>query len=395
MAIKALKITCYHRFYKLQFFLPAAPGLWPIDVMPRIAFIDIAASYTGASPQMEALGGTQAAVCHLAAALVKNGAQVTLINQNRIAGNFADITSLPPEKLDDAQTLKPFDVLVINGRWTKKLVQTLRKKTSAKIIGWMHEAAFNDPWILPLPEFDGFVFVSNWQCKINASLVQAHCKVAVIPNGIAPAFHQLFDGASIMTAKAAPILVYAGSSKRGLFHLPQIFPALKQAMPELTFEVYSDCNIDNDVQAQDAFRSNLLGISGVTHVGTVSQAELPQRLKRARFFISPNTYPETFCICLAEAMAAGCAPIITARAALPETAHGFAALVPVPLADSVNYEKDALNINTFIQTTLNVIHAPPDETTLRQQIVHVNAQYNWDNHTLTWLQFLNSFGIVS
>ena len=172
--------------------------------MPHFAFIDIAASYTGASPLSEALGGTQAAVCHLASALVKKGAQVTLINQNRSAGIFAGICSLPPEKLDDAQSLADVDVLVINGRWTKKLVETLRSKINAravaptsnteggaermaKMIGWMHEACFNDPWILPLPEFDGFVFVSNWQKKINTPLVPPPPKVPVLSNSIASA----------------------------------------------------------------------------------------------------------------------------------------------------------------------------------------------------------------
>ncbi len=374
--------------------------------MPHFAFIDIAANYTGDSPMREALGGTQAAVCHLASALVKKSAKVTLINQNRQAGEFAGIHSLPPEKLDDAQSLSDVDVLVLNGRWTKKLVETLKKKTSAqavvgtterrapKIIAWMHEASFNDPWILPLPEFDGFVFVSEWQKNINASLVPPSAKATVISNGIAPAFHSLFNNEAILPVKMSlgqPVLIYMGSSKRGLFYLPQILPQLKQQIPELSFEIYSDCNIDNDETAKNQMRQTLLAINGVTHVGAVSQHELPQRLKRASFFISPNTYPETFCICLAEAMAAGCTPIITARAALPETAHGFGAKFPVPLADSVNYEKDALDIAGFTDLTLQMFRArqaqnPADvETYLARQIDFVNTHYNWDVHADSWL----------
>jgi glycosyltransferase involved in cell wall biosynthesis len=359
--------------------------------MPHFAFIDIAASYTGASPLTQALGGTQAAVCHLSAALLRKGAQVTLINQNREEGIYAGIRSLPPEKLDDAQSLEDVDVLVMNGRWTKKLVQTLRGKTNSRLIGWMHEACFNDPWVLPLPEFDGFVFVSHWQKNINAPLIPPHANVTVIPNGIAPAFHTLFNNESILNAKQ-PIIVYMGGSKRGLFHLPQILPALKQQIPELTFEIYSDCAIDNDDTARHRMRETLLAIPGVTHVGVVSQRELPQRLKRASFFISPNTYPETFCICLAEAMAAGCTPIITARAALPETARGFGAMLPVELANSVSYEKDALDVAGFTTLTRQIIRArtsqsPGDvEAHLRCQIDTANAHYNWDTHADAWSQ---------
>ncbi|NDE91358.1 MAG: glycosyltransferase family 1 protein [Alphaproteobacteria bacterium] len=374
--------------------------------MPHFAFIDIAASYTGSSPLTDALGGTQAAVCHLGAALVKQGANVTLINQNREAGVFSDLASIPPEKLDDAELLSQFDALIINGRWTKKLVQTLRGKTCAtnaqavatsslkdgaerrvtKIYGWMHEACFNDPWILPLQEFDGFIFVSNWQKNINAPLVPPHAKAVVIPNGIAPGFQEL-SHPGLDPGSKAPIVIYAGSSKRGLFYLPQILPALKQAIPDLSFEIYSDCNVDNDAAAQATLRAELLAISGVTHVGGVSQNELPQRFKRARYFISPNPYPETFCICLAEAMAAGCVPIITARAALPETAHGFGALVPITNPDSVNYEKDALDINAFITKTIDTIRAfEIKPTPLNAQIDFVNRHYNWDLHAKKWLE---------
>ena len=374
----------------------------------HFAFIDIAANYTGASPQTQALGGTQAAVCHLSSALVKKGATVTLINQNRVAGEFSGIRSLPPEHLDNAQSLAEIDVLVINGRWTKKLVETLRTKTNAravaptsskeggaermatKIIGWMHEAAFNDPWILPLPQFDAIVFVSQWQKQINAPLIPQHTHGIVIPNGIEPAFHSLFQNEAILADKQ-PILIYMGSSKRGLFHLPQILPQLKAQIPELQFEIYSDCNIDNDAIAQTAFRNQLLSINGVTHVGAVSQSELPTRLKRASFFISPNTYPETFCICLAEAMSAGCTPIITARAALPETAHGFGAKLPVALSDSTNYEKDVLDISAFADLTVQIIRAQQSqkpqavEAYLRRQIDFVNQHYNWDVHADAWL----------
>lgn len=353
--------------------------------MPHFAFIDIAANYTGSSPLTDAMGGTQAAVCHLGAALVKKGASVTLINQNRNAGVFSGITSVPPEKLDDSETLKQFDALIINGRWTQKLVQTLRKRAPAtKIFAWMHEAAFNDPWILPLPDFDGFVFVSNWQRQTNAPLIPPAAKVTVIHNGIEPAFHTL----SPLAEPKQPIVVYAGSTKRGLLALPDIIPALKKEIPELTFEVYSDCNVDNDPTAQLQMRFQLLGIPGVTHVDAVAQKDLPAKLKRASYFISPNPYPETFCICLAETMAAGCIPIITARAALPETAHGFGAQLPVANANSVNVEPDCVDINAFIQLAIKTIRAPRDEAQLREQIDFVNQSYNWDKHADTWLEFL-------
>lgn len=366
--------------------------------MLKIAIIDIAASYAADAPLKGPLGGTQAAVCYLAAALAARGHAITLINQNREPTNVLGVQNMPPEKLDEQGACDSFDVLVFNGRWTEKMVRVLSKKTRAPFIGWMHEAAFNDPWCLPLPFFHSIVFVSAWQHRLNAPLLPKDTRGVVHKNAVAPFFHGMFPhGQSISAHKTAPPhIAYCGSSKRGLFYLPALLPALYAARPDLRFSIFSECVVGTSETENEGLRASLAALPGVVWVGGLPQHELAQQLAHASYFISPNHYPETFCIALAEAMAAGCVPIITARAALPDTAAGFATLVPVENADSPDYLVDGLDLGAFLNATLNTIAAhealaaDDKEKKLRMQVDFTNAHYCWDTRAAEWEAWLQN-----
>ncbi|MBI3418716.1 MAG: glycosyltransferase family 4 protein [Proteobacteria bacterium] len=360
----------------------------------HLCFMDIAAAYDAQTPYTMGLGGTQAAVCYLSAALVKAGAQVTLVNQKREAGEALGVRQLTPEALDD-DTLQSFSAIIVNGRWTEELVRHLKQRTPTPLWAWMHEACFQTPYILPLAEFAGFLFVSEWQRHLNAPLVPKPAKSPVISNGIAPPFHTLFlPNEKILSAKSAPTAVYAGSSKRGLLQLPEIIPALRAKHPDLLFEIYNDGVVGTDENENREFREKLLKLEGLSYLGAVSQAELAARLKRASYFLSPNTYPETFCIALAEAMAAGCFCIATARAALPSTAHGFAALMPVPMADDPSWQPDSLSaadFSAFATEQITQWQARPAEGRekhLRAQVDFARTHYDWGKHAAEWKKFL-------
>ncbi|HVY12444.1 MAG TPA: glycosyltransferase [Alphaproteobacteria bacterium] len=360
--------------------------------MMRLAFIDIAASYDAKTPYQRALGGTQAAVCYLAAELAKAGASAALINQNRALGAELGVESLPPEALDDEAVLRGFSHLVLNGRWTEKLAQSLKKRTAAPLIGWMHEACFAAPYVLPLKEFSAFVFVSAWQKNLNAPLVPPPVRAAVMSNGVAPSFHDL----PLMPSKEGPpVAVYAGSSKRGLLLLPEIIPLMHKARPDLRFEIYSDGVIGTDEAGNHAFREKLAALPGVAHRGAVDQKELASRFARAHYFLSPNTYPETFCIALAEALRAGLFCIGTQRAALPETAGGFAALLPVDGADDPSWRPETLRAEVFAAHALSSMSqwesraAHERQTQIENQIAFAR-RYDWQVQAHNWLEFLRA-----
>lgn len=360
----------------------------------HLGIIDIAAAYKAETPYAEALGGTQAAVCYLSAELAKRGVKVSLLNQQRARGTARGVENLPPETLDDDAAIGRFDALIFNGRWTESLVRILRKRSRAKFIGWLHEASFNDPWILPLQEMDGFVCVSHWQQRMHAPLFPAHAKTAIIGHGIAPPFHALPLPVA-RQANAAPILAYIGSSKRGLLYLPDILPRIHAARPDAVFDIYNDGVVGLDEAENAAFLQKLRALPNVRHVGAVAQAELALRLGAADYLISPNTYPETFCISLAEAMAAGLGIVTTRRAALAETAAGFAMLVDVPQADSVDDAPGTLDVGIFCNAVLARMEADAQdaEAALAKRIKQATfgrTHYDWAKRAQSWMGFLGT-----
>jgi glycosyltransferase involved in cell wall biosynthesis len=378
----------------------------------HIAFIDITTAYSAASPFEGPLGGTQAAVCYLGAELVKAGVSVTLINQRREAGTVHGVHNLPPEKLDDAAALAPFTHIIFNGRWTEKMVRSMHARSSARFIGWMHEACFQSPYILPLAEFNDLIFVSAWQKNLNAALIPATVQAHVMPNGIAPGFHTIPLSSSsrakhsedpgsntLEEADLDPrlrgdeggIAIYSGSSKRGLLHLPEILPLIHAAHPDMQFEIYSDSVIAASEEENRAFREKLSALPGVTHVGAVDQDSLAMQLARATYLLSPNAYPETFCIAIAEGLAAGLRVIATARAAIPETCAGFAALMPFDHPDDPGWRPQDLSPQRFAAFANQEIAAwrgRNNDTALNRQVADARARFSWAQHAQSWVKML-------
>ncbi len=163
-------------------------------------------------------------------------------------------------------------------------------------------------------------------------------------------------------------------------------------MPGTTLEVYSSWQIYGISEAEDQARFGALyqqcrEIEGVTYVGPLPQPELAQRLRRVAVLAYPNTYAETSCIAVLEALAAGCVVVTSALGALPETAAGFARLVP--LGDDRAAYRDR-----FVTETVAALEqvAAPDaaapEHQLRRQVDHVNAESTWPILAGQWAEWL-------
>ncbi len=364
----------------------------------HLAFIDIAVGYAADRPdQDEPLGGTTSAVCFLARELVKAGVACTLFNKIREPKTAHGVHSRPIESLIEERSNPDYTAFIFCGRWVEWLPKLLRESRKAPLIAWMHESTFNPQLVPPLEGFNAIAYVSEWQKRINQPHVPSHWKQTVLRNAMNPRAANLFaPGEAVLLAKTQPpILLYAGATPRGAFHIPAVLDRLRPLQNNFTMEVYCDCAPSTDPKANAEYIGWMRSLPNITHVGMVGQSELLQKMKRASFLVSPNTWPETSCIALLEAMAAGLTVISTNRAVLPETAAGFARHVNVPDMDEPVKFDMPLPYDEFasaVSTAMNewAVNPAETETRLQKQIAYFREHYQWADRVAPWIEFIKS-----
>lgn len=365
----------------------------------HLAFIDIAVAYDANAPDEDRpLGGTNSAICFLARELVKAGIACTLFNKIREPKTAQGVRALPLEALIEECAKPDYTAFIFCGRWVEWLVKLVQDNSRAPILAWMHESTF-DPKLVPaLEAFRGIAFVSEWQQRINQPHVLPHWKQVVLRNAMNPRAMDLFQhGEKIMAAKARPpVLLYAGSTARGSFHLPPLLEKLRPLHKDFTLEIYSDVTPSRDAESNKKYTDWVRSLPNITHVGKVGQPELLQRMKRATLMLSPNPWPETSCIAMIEAMAAGLSVVTTNRGALPETAAGFARIVPLDDPDHPTRFDMPLPYDLFIaavKAALDEWAQKPEgtEQKLTAQTAFFRAHYQWAQRVAPWVAFIKSF----
>jgi protein O-GlcNAc transferase len=373
----------------------ATADLWATNLSSRrIVFIDPSTSdYAVDTPYHQPLGGTQSAICYLAEQLAPQGYQVYLLSRNSRPRIVREVTCLAlPERMDNLLDLVRWlavDTVVVSNAALPPMLAALRQRS--RLLLWTQHAhdqpgisdlskpAFRDLW-------DAFIFVSGWQQEqylAHFGLEPGRCHV--LPNAVSPAFANLFAGDEpILPHKRPYTLAYASTPYRGLDLLLDVFPDIQAAVPQAQLTLYSSMKVYQGGQTEAPYQAlydRARAMPGVNYVGSLPQPELAAALRQTAVLAYPNTYPETSCITVMEATAAGCQVVTSDLGALPETTAGFARLV------SWENGPEAYRVN-FTQAVIEALQTAAEDP-LRRQVDYVNHQYRWDgraNQWLTWLE---------
>lgn len=240
----------------------------------------------------------------------------------------------------------------------------------------------NDPSYIE--KIDHFVFVSHWQSEMFRKIFNIPgYKTSVIKN------------ACIGVDKKIPIdpnnikICYTSTPWRGLDVLLKAWELNPPKNCEL--HVFSSCKIygpefgENDTQYQELY-DKCNELPGIIYRGSIPNEELRKELPSFDILAYPNTFEETSCIAVIEALSAGLRVITSNLGALPETTEGYARVYPY-LMDK---EKHANYFSKILSEEMELIRSNGFDYT--KQINEYSEKWSWDRRIKEWNKLLYELG---
>jgi glycosyltransferase involved in cell wall biosynthesis len=241
--------------------------------------------------------------------------------------------------------------------------------------------ALKDPKLVE--QIDHFVFVSHWQSEMFRKIFNIPgYKTHVLKNaslGVIPRVQGKRDKVR---------LCYTSTPWRGLDVLLDAWELANPNNCEL--HIFSSCKIygpefgENDVNYQSLYdRCTML--PGVVYRGSIPNFELRKELPIFDILAYPNTFEETSCIAVIEALSAGLRVVTSNLGALPETTEGWARMYPYLMDPSLH----AQTFSNILLEEIELVRKGKLDHHLNQQVNLYNTRWTWDYRIQEWLKFLD------
>lgn len=228
---------------------------------------------------------------------------------------------------------------------------------------------------------DHFVFVSHWQAEKYRQIFNIPgYKTHVIKNACL-GVQQRQAG-----TRDKVRLCYTSTPWRGLDVLLQAWELLKPQDTEL--HVFSSCKIygpdfsDSTESQYQQLYDKCSELPGVVYRGSIPNDELRKELHTFDILAYPNTFEETSCIAVIEALSAGLRVVTSNLGALPETTEGWARMYPYLM----NKDKHAEVFSKILAEEISLINTLDLE--LQKQIYA--PRWSWDQRITEWTNYLDT-----
>ncbi|MFC1586159.1 glycosyltransferase family 4 protein [Fibrobacterota bacterium] len=232
--------------------------------------------------------------------------------------------------------------------------------------------------------FDHIILVSHWQFeKFRQHFSLPEHKCHVIKNCIDPVGYREKPKSGKLK------LIYLSTPNRGLDVLVDAFVMLGRE--DLELDVYSSFKIYGPAfeKAEESFKplyDYCRQAEGVNYHGSVSNPEVRQALQRSHIFAYPSTFEETFCVALAEAMSAGCWPVLSNIGALPEISGGYGTMYGfLP-----SKREHAKRLAKVLDRVADSYQTPQIKEQLKRQVEHVDFFHSWERRAGEWQSFFET-----
>ncbi len=332
------------------------------------------------------IGGSETAAVCMARELTKIGHKVTVLSQcGDMEGQYDGVNYAHFERATKHPEDFPSDIF-ISSRHPHVFEFPFKYKAS---FVWAHDIHVGHPTAKlgqQLLKVDRFFCLSNWHKEFFLETYPFLYKdrIIVTKNGIDLNYFKE------LPQKEGNKLIYSSSPDRGLERLLDLFPRIRAEVPDAELHIYYGFHnwkkmaetFGNSEELQKIkFFEDLLEEKskqgGIVYHGRVSKPELAHAFLTAKVWPYPTWFTETYCITAIEAQAAGCVPVTTALAALPETvSHGFI-LKPPNTAEEYG--------NAFVKRVVNLLQNEENRAKFAEAGREFTFKYHgWDQVASAW-----------
>ena len=247
------------------------------------------------------LGGSEYSVMKLAE-VMSNKHDVTICGDVITSISFAN-PNLKYCEYDKLESNSHYDVVIATNYIHYLIELESRNITFDKSYFWLHNFDFYPWWngitlendgldYLKSSKIDNFICVSEYQANIlEKKYPQMRGRIRVIENAIST-----HDFLMNSVGKIPNRFIYTSSAERGLSNLLEIWPRIKQTIPDATLVVATP---PYALDIYDSYKSEL---EGVEYVGSLGKIDLYNLINSAEYWLYPSQYDETYCITALEMM---------------------------------------------------------------------------------------------
>lgn len=233
--------------------------------------------------------------------------------------------------------------------------------------------------------FHRLVFVSYWQRQQFVDRYEIPLShTNVLQNAIFPLTEERKKSDTIR-------FIYHTTPHRGLGILVPVFDFLCKHHSNIHLDVYSSFNVYGWPERDQEFAELFKVVEDhpkMTYHGSVSNEKVREALLQADIYAYPCVWPETSCLSLIEAMAAGLICVHSDLAVLPETAANWTQMYPY----HENPEVHAEALARVLHSLLNQLNTDASMLEARSLIIrdYVNVFYDMNTRAKQWEALLES-----
>ena len=345
----------------------------------NILFLNTSAFlFNGNTISEKPIGGSETAIIQTARRLTDKYNIIVATRCDR-EGVYDNVLYIDNSKIDMLQSHE-IDLCVVVRGHTLLLDPELKKRLKAKKFWlWMQDYPMYpgyETFLQAESIFEKIICVSNdhkqalmtrFPCQIDES------KLLVFENGVEPTF---FLEREIVKKKKNQFY-YSSTPYRGLEQLLEVFPKIKEKVPDATLKVCSSLKVYGDPASDKQYEplyKKCKDTPGVEYIGSIKQQELAKIAMESYLMLYPNIFAETACISVMEAQTAGTPVISNDLGALKEMVRGGVIINGNPKSEEWNKK--------FLDKVVEICQQEDKWLLLQKEAL--KQDFGWDKTVSKW-----------